>query len=122
MFGIKKTTIDKGKAGEDIAAAFLNARGYDIVERNHRNRMGEIDLILKRKGVLIFVEVKTRTSTAYGLPQEAVTGIKQEKIRKTALAYMQDNGLEDAEIRFDVVAIMLENGSGSRIQHIPGAF
>lgn len=112
----------RGRSGEDITAHFLRSRGYVIVERNYRNRLGEIDLIATKEDLLVFIEVKTRTSTAYGLPQEAVTLVKQKKIRRTALAYMQNKCIEDADIRFDVVGIIIDNDSGPQIHHITDAF
>jgi putative endonuclease len=71
----------------------------------------------------VFVEVKTRTSTAYGLPQDAVTAVKQEKIRRVALSYMQQNRMDDSVmVRFDVVGVMLGHSPEPEITHIPDAF
>lgn len=122
LTGEKRYKQVRGRSGEDITAHFLRSRGYVIVERNYRNRLGEIDLIATKEDLLVFIEVKTRTSTAYGLPQEAVTPVKQKKIRRTALAYMQNKCIEDADIRFDVVGIIIDNDAGPQIHHITDAF
>ena len=102
MAGAVKGT--KGAWGEECAAAYLRRRGYRILARNYRCRFGEIDLIAWDKSVLCFVEVKTRTNTQMGLPREYVTAGKQARIRKTALFYLCDNGL-DCPARFDVAEV-----------------
>ena len=93
-----------GRWGEETAAAYLRRRHYTIVAANYRCRLGEIDLIAWDKSVLCFVEVKTRTNTQMGLPREYVTAGKQARIRKTALFYLCDNGL-DCPARFDVAEV-----------------
>ena len=112
----------KGRIGENAAADFFRSRGYLIIERNYRNRLGEIDLIAKKKHILVFIEVKARTSTNYGRPEEAVTVVKQKKIKRTALAYMQEKRIKDAEFRFDVIGVMFDSYSAVKINHIPNAF
>ena len=94
----------RGAWGEDYAAAYLRRHGYRILARNYSCRFGEIDLIAWDKSVLCFVEVKTRTNTQMGLPREYVTAGKQARIRKTALFYLCDNGL-DCPARFDVAEV-----------------
>lgn len=109
-----------GKQGENIAAAFLKSKGYTILERNYRCPSGEIDIICSFNGELVFVEVKTRRGTAFGVPQEAVTRRKQDHIRKSALNYMADAKHSYGNIRFDVIAILLEPALA--INHIQAAF
>ena len=99
--------LDIAKTGESLAVAHLKARGYDILERNYRAVRGEIDLIAQDDDFIVFVEVKTRRSLKFGLPQTAVTTQKQRQISKVALAYLQTKNLFDAPCRFDVIAIHL---------------
>jgi putative endonuclease len=98
----------KGKNAEDIAAAFLESKGMRIVERNfHFGRAGEIDLIAEDGETLVFIEVKSRSSTLYGSPEEAVTPAKRRALRKAAEGYLYVRGVADRECRFDVVTIRL---------------
>lgn len=106
--------------GETLAAIFLTLKGYRIIERNYRNRLGEIDLVARHKTLLIFIEVKTRTSVRYGLPAEAVTTQKQERIRRIATAYCRQHGISllESNFRFDVVEVY----PPFRIHHIKNCF
>ncbi len=113
------TTI--GAQGEDIAARFLLSKKYEILDRNYRCRHGEIDIIARRKNVLIFVEVKTRRSSAFGSPLEAVSLKKQRSISAVAQAYLQHSRLSGSAARFDVIAILLGSGA-PEIEHIENAF
>lgn len=110
-----------GDRGEDLALRYLEGRGYKLLERNYRTRSGEIDLILRRGSVLVFVEVKLRRSTGFGDPAEAVTPRKQARIRACAEQYLADRDPEFDEARFDVVGILLR-GSTPRIRHLQDAF
>lgn len=94
-----------GEAGEAIAARYLQKKGYRILERNYRNNLGEIDIIAKDRGVLVFVEVKSRTSGHWGHPKSSVTPAKQRKISMVALAYLKSTGQTRARARFDVVTV-----------------
>ena len=94
-----------GKEGEDQAARFLTKKGYRIVERNYRTRSGEIDLIALHDGAVVFIEVKTRTSDAFGAPELAVNPRKQQRMVKAALGYIKYKKLHQVPCRFDVVAI-----------------
>lgn len=94
-----------GKAGEDRAAKFLTKQGYRILERNYRTKNGEIDLIALHQGTVAFIEVKTRTSEAFGAPELAVTAQKQHRMIKAALGYIKYKKLHQVPCRFDVVAI-----------------
>jgi len=85
----------------------LKKKGYRIIEQNYVCKMGEMDIIAKEKDTLVFVEVKTRTSTAFGPPQLAVTPFKQRQLSKVALNFLTEKKLEDIKARFDVVAILL---------------
>jgi putative endonuclease len=109
-----------GASGEDRAAAWYEANGYVVIDRNWRCREGELDLVCRRgDGVLVFSEVKTRSSLAYGHPAEAVTPAKQRKVRQVAtrwLAAHRDREYADG-LRFDVVAIL-----PGEVSVIEGAF
>ncbi len=111
-----------GRWGESKAAAHLEAAGYVILERNFRCRSGEINIIAQRNGLLCFVEVKARTSIAFGLPCQAVGPGKQNRIRRAALAYLRRNpGYADWDLRMDVIEL-LKLPQGAYIRHITAAF
>ena len=98
---------DLGKKGEEKALRFLKKKGYRIIKQNYICNLGEMDIIAKEKDTLVFVEVKTRTSVAFGPPQLAVTPFKQRQLSKVALHFLKEKKLEDVKARFDVVAILL---------------
>lgn len=110
-----------GNRGEDIAAEYLQKHGYRIMQRNFRSRFGEVDIICAQPGILVFVEVKTRTGTNFGSPEEAITPTKQAHIRKVALAYLDTHSQSFQEIRFDVIGIIMEGGEPC-INHLMAAF
>lgn len=115
------SNTEKGKKGEDIAVACLQKKGYRIIERNYRCLYGEIDIIAMDAGEIIFVEVKSRKSDQFGSPEEAVGIIKQRKISKAALTYLQEQGLADHNARFDIVTVRFMP-QGNRVKIIKGAF
>ena len=122
MEKIKDTQkIATGKEGEKIAAAYLEKNGYRIIEVNFRCTIGEIDIIAKEKNDLVFVEVKTRKSTALGYPEQAVGMRKQKKMSQLALWYMQKRKIADTNVRFDVVAITLISDN-NEVRLIKNAF
>ena len=106
-----------GTAHEQEAADYLEQEGFRIIGRNFACRSGEIDIIARNRRVTAFVEVKRRTTERFGRPAEAVTGQKRRHILRTAQVYMQENGLEDAPVRFDIVEV-----TSSEIRHLEGAF
>jgi putative endonuclease len=110
-----------GKKGEDIAAAFLEKKGYNILFRNYKCSFGEIDIIAKHKKILSFIEVKTRSTKKYGLPQEAVTSVKQTKISRVALEFVQRYKMDNRAARFDVVSVKYLN-DGYAVDLIENAF
>ena len=99
-----------GKAGEDLACRELERRGYAVIARRYRTRFGEIDIVADDHGVIVFVEVKARTSKRYGDAAEAVSFRKRRRIGAMALDYLAWTGGLDRRCRFDVVAI---DGFGS---------
>jgi putative transposase len=97
-----------GDAGEDLAAAALKQQGYKILERNYITPLGEVDLIARQGKTYVFIEVKTRKNERFGAPQEAVTPAKQARLRRLADYYLTQKRLGEVEVRFDVVAITIE--------------
>jgi putative endonuclease len=113
-----------GNRGEEIAANYLTTRGFRIVERNFRCKGGEVDIIARdpRDKSLAFVEVKTRNNLSYGVPQLAVTPFKQRQISKAALTWIAKNNQHNQNARFDVIAILLDDGGRHTVEHIVNAF
>ena len=101
----------EGAGAEELAAEYLCDRGYAVIERNfHYGRKGEIDIIAREGGDLVFCEVKSRTNDAFGPPECAVTARKQRTIRRVAHAYLYLRGLRNESCRFDVVTIRRGGG------------
>jgi len=113
--------IRTGKRGEELAAAHLVEVGYRIIERNYRCLFGEIDIVAEEGETLVFVEVKSRRSDAYGEPQLAVGHQKQKKMSKISVYYLAERHLCHRQARFDVVAVRLLP-AGHRIELIRDAF
>ena len=95
-----------GAAGEDAAAQWYVNNGYQLLARNWRCREGELDLVLRRGRHVIFAEVKARSSDRFGLPAEAVTRVKQQRIRALAARFLEDAIVSAATVRFDVVSVL----------------
>ena len=95
-----------GDFGEEVAADSLRAKGYRILARNWRTSAGEIDIIAEQNDVIVFVEVKTRTSDLYGTPQDAITQNKRRRIIRSSLVYLTEKDLLDRDWRVDMVAIL----------------
>ncbi|MGN6474590.1 MAG: YraN family protein [Mycobacteriales bacterium] len=108
-----------GKDGEDFAVRHLVGTGFDIVDRNWRCNEGELDVIAVDGDTLVIVEVKTRTSTAYGLPAEAVTWRKAEKLRQLAAIWLRLNPTR-MQVRFDVISIVMPRNGRAELQHYRG--
>lgn len=113
--------LSLGAWGEDVAARFLRRKGMKIVDRNYRTPVGEIDLIARHGKCLVFIEVKTRRSAAFGLPQEAVGPRKQRQIIRAAQWYLGSIRHSGLQPRFDVVAVCAQGGQ-PLIEHFPAAF
>jgi len=112
-----------GIRGERAAREYLRSHDFQIVEHGYRFGRGEIDIIAYENDILVFVEVKTRESSASSSPEESVTPEKQRQIRRIAEAYLFHRRLEDIKCRFDVLAIRFERESGNfRIRHYRDAF
>ncbi len=106
-----------GVKGEIVAANYLKQKNYKILQMNYVCNVGEIDIVAQTQDTIVFVEVKTRNSTKFGLPREAVTGYKQNKIRLVASVYLQKFKQVQVPIRFDVIEIL-----NDKINHIENAF
>lgn len=119
-FRIMAEHNETGKKGEDLAADFLQNEGIQILERNWKNRFEEIDIIALENELLVIVEVKTRSSLAFGKPEESVGLRKQRLLVNAAEAYIKKYN-SDRETRFDIISVVT-NGTGANIQHIRHAF
>lgn len=109
-----------GPKGEEIAVKHLKAKGFSILHRNYKTVLGEADIICKDGDTLVFVEVKARSSDAFGQPFEAVNHRKQEKLKKIALYYLKHQQIE-SPVRFDIISIISRNGK-NEVEHIEEAF
>lgn len=109
--------IALGARGEGLATRWYVANGYEVVCRNWRCDIGEVDLIVRCGGTVVIAEVKTRVSDRFGLPAEAVGVAKQRKLRRLAAAFLAASGVRYDEVRFDVVSII-----GNDVEVIPAAF
>ncbi len=110
-----------GDAGEDAVAAWYEAAGYSIVARNWRVREGELDVIARRGGVLVFCEAKTRRGERFGIPAEAVTARKQARIRGLAAQWLAAHSVRADVLRFDVASVR-PDGRGWIVDVIEAAF
>lgn len=108
---------ETGKNGEDMACDYIEKLGYEIIERNYRNKLGEIDIIAKDKNELVFIEVKTRCQRNYGRPSEAVDIKKKKHIYHVAEIYLIKHKIENVFCRIDVIEIYIKNEKTS-INHI----
>lgn len=115
--------INTGKHGENLACEYLRQHAYTIVHRNFRSKVGEIDIIAKDREVVVFVEVRTQTSNAYGPAYNTVTPTKQKQVKRVALSYISRHNLVKTQFRFDVIGITLNPDTGEyHLDHIPNAF
>ncbi len=112
----------RGTMGEQAAALFLEDLGYHIIARNWRCRSGELDLIAKQEDTFVFIEVRSRSSSKYGTPAESVTARKITQVRQTAAVYLYMNGIGDAPIRFDMLAVRLTEEAAVVTDHFIDAF
>lgn len=110
-----------GRFGEDVAAEHLSAAGLTVLARNWRCRDGELDLIAVDDGVLVVVEVKTRTSASYGRPVEAVRPAKAARIRRLAMRWLAEDERYWPQVRFDVVGVQ-RTSAAPVVEHLRGAF
>ena len=111
-----------GDWGEEKALRYLIDQGYQLLTRNWRTREGEIDLVMNLDSTIVFIEVKTRKTDRFGPPEEGITRGKQERLRKTSRAYLQENDYENRDWRIDVIAIEATKiGEIMRLDHYENA-
>jgi putative endonuclease len=110
-----------GKEGERVAERYLQKKGYTVVERNYRCPLGELDLVVLDRRVIVFVEVKTRTGYGFGTPLEAVEFRKQRKMIQAAQFFLAEKKLQHRDARFDVVGVSWPGGEPV-VEHIENAF
>lgn len=111
-----------GRRGEILACQYLQSLGYSILGTNWRSPEGEIDVVARDGEIIVFVEVKARTSSRFGLPEEAITQRKRRRLQQAGLAYLGAHDLLDHPWRIDVVALELErDGTPRRVEHYPDA-
>ncbi len=111
-----------GKSGEKTVARYLETKGYKILAKNYRCKLGEVDIIARDGQVLVFIEVKTRSGLGYGSPAAAVDRRKQQQISRTAQYYLAEQKLFDSPARFDVVSVLCDHAKHQTIDHIHNAF
>ena len=109
-----------GGYGEASAARFLVGLGMVVLDRNWRCELGELDLVLRDGAVLVFCEVKTRASAAFGGPLEAVTPAKVARLRRLAARWMRDHDVRADEVRLDLVGVQLDVTGPGRFEHVRG--
>lgn len=115
---MKQFNRQKGYEGENLAANYLKDNGYRLITRNYSTKFGEIDIICQDGNTLVFVEVKTKTNSDFGLPEEMFTKAKLAKVKKIATYYLLKNHLNNISCRIDLIAIDLcENGPKPLIKH-----
>jgi putative endonuclease len=111
-----------GRYGEQLAVDRLIADGLTVIERNWRCADGEIDIVARDRDVVVICEVKTRSSEAFGTPAEAVTRTKADRLRRLAMLWLREHPAGGAEVRFDVVSVLLPRSGAPAVEHLRGAF
>ncbi len=114
--------VETGRRGEDAAVAYLERAGFEIVNRNWRDGRGELDIVALDGETLVICEVKTRSGTSHGTPEEAVSLAKQRRLVRLARSYIAGNGLEPCPVRFDVISIDVLREDRALLRHHRAAF
>lgn len=112
---------DLGRYGEDRAASYLQERGYEIIDRNWRSQVGEIDLVAKEKDRLVFIEVKTRSGSGFGHPFESITSNKVARMRRLASDWCVAKQVSGVKVRLDAMAVLVTGGR-VHIEHLKEVF
>jgi putative endonuclease len=119
---MKRTHTEIGQWGEAIACKHLEERGYTVLHRNWRHGHGELDVVACKAELVVFAEVRTRTSDAFGAPEESISPRKRAKLIETAQAYLDQHGLSDAQWQIDVIVVELDAiNVVTRLDHIEAA-
>jgi putative endonuclease len=116
------TTSELGAEGERIAVTYLTDAGLQVLDRNWRCRDGELDVVAREGDVLVFCEVKTRRGTGYGHPAEAVTRVKQRRLRTLAQRWLAAHDEHARDLRFDVVGVLVRREGPALVSHLRAAF
>ena len=111
-----------GQYGERVAVRHLRDAGLTILATNWRCNEGEIDIVARERDVVVFCEVKTRRSALFGVPAEAVTRTKADRLRRLAMRWLREHPAGTADLRFDVVSVLLPKVGAPAIEHLRGAF
>jgi putative endonuclease len=114
--------VDLGNFGEEHACHFLKKKGFKIVHRNFRTKYGEIDIVARSGKIMIFVEVKTRSSIDFARPEEAVGFRKRGNLRTAARSYLQEHPVRGCEYRFDVLSVTVNDSLHAQLEWIQNAF
>jgi putative endonuclease len=109
-----------GRYGEDVAARHLTAAGMEVLQRNWRCDLGEVDLLARDGDALVVCEVKTRSGLDYGTPLEAVTRRKLARLRRLAARFLEETGWHPVEVRVDVVSVLLRRRGAALVDHVRG--
>jgi putative endonuclease len=109
-----------GRQGEQLAAEFLQAAGFLILDRNYRCAAGELDIVAADQRVLVACEVKTRSSSAYGSPIEAITSSKLRRLRRLAVRWVRSHGFSFDEVRVDAISVLRSESGEFSIEHVRG--
>ncbi len=111
-----------GAFGEGLAQDYLKSQGYKIIDKNFRCCFGEVDIVAEDNNSIVFIEVKTRSSLAFGTPKDAISMKKKTSLTKVASAYLKKSELTHRSARFDVVSILITDKEGAKIELIKNAF
>ena len=119
---MSNTTRDIGRYGEDMAAAYLESKDWLIFDRNYAFERAEVDIVATDRNYIVFVEVKFRSDTYFGQPEDFVTPAKETNIKKAAEAWIYERKMETAVVRFDVISIVQKGNEAPQITHFEDAF
>lgn len=117
-----KTSNEKGKEAEQIAASYLESKGWIVLDQNYFFERAEVDIVAFDNECIIFVEVKSRSNTYFGWPEEYIDEEKEKNIHKAAEAWMYERRMEGSPARFDVISIVQKNREAPEIKHFIDAF
>ncbi len=119
---MNRHNISLGLYGERIAVKYLKAHGYRILQTDFRSPIGQIDIVAMEKGEIVFVEVKTRGSADFGMPEEAIDSRKKRKILNVGLCYIKKKNISGRDLRIDVVSILVKDKADITVNLIKDAF
>lgn len=118
----QRTRQQKGEKGEQLAVAFLESKGYTILDRNYFFERAEVDIVAYDENKIVFAEVKTRSGNSHGEPEDAVSDQKRKNIFKASEAWLYERKMDGAPVRFDVICIYQDQRRAPDIKHYEGAF